>query len=815
MRIHCIHLQPFGPLPEVNFQPSMLSIIYDGNEAGKTALVDALVQLVFSKSSFPGADRFGNAAGKVELEFNGTRYSLPGKRTLAKLLGWEQSLSQFLRLLCIRAGELDLAARSEKFSQLMDALTAALGEAEVSPQRVIARVQEAACLTSTGNWSDEQPHRQASEIQQTTKRLAQLENALDTAFATEEKDKQLATKRQELTQLDQQLKQINEQISQIEQQMEAHRYHQANAYYQQWHRLQSEIEQNYARYRRQDLEAWKEYEQHLQSKEKSLAKTKEEELRLAQEQKKLHEQLTDRRTELQLQQHELERANENKQTVDEQIRAERRNLSEQTTSLVAELTKFRQAEQSLRQRELWARLMPWAAGAGFLVCAACLAVAMLKSTLWGMIGLAIFLLLTLLCLWVYRRWHYEVETLRQLEATVQQQVSQIGLPWKGIEQVEPTWRSYQAEKEKYLEEKSRVAAQRQQQCAETVARLAADVQNLHHQVDQLTKELVQTQQERHNLEKELEELTKQIQQIRQRCGLPDRQDLEQKVSQREQLEAKQAQTKASLSTLTGRDDPEGWLAWLDQTSQKLPPDWRKTPDGLPSIEELQKQLDQLRQDRNRLQQDRESLHQEAEKLRTGCNELRAKLHPLGVSDAIQVFLAIQEAQEKLKHWVKQRLAALLAIQVLEKLQQSYVTALQEPLAQAGSIFQQITQRYEALRYDRPTGRFYAVESTGQEFEEEKLSSGARAQLLFAVRLALVQRLLPEPGFLILDDPFLTYAPDRKERAVNYLGQLVQQGWQVLYLTVDPLSRDLLQRIADSPVKTIADLVTSLQRAQTT
>ncbi len=815
MKIHHIYLRPLGPLPEVNFRPGPLTVIYDGNEAGKTALVDGLVQLLFGKSAFPGSDRFGEAAGKIQIEHQGAPHTLSGKQSVTKLLGWQQSRSQFGRFFCVRAGELDLAARSETFPQLMDALISVLGELDVSPQRVIKSVQEAACLTSSGKWSDEQSHGRASQIQETTKRLRQLNDALASALTLQEKEKKTAETLQELSKLDQQIQQLENLLVQLEQQRAAQRYHQAHSYYHQWQTLQKEIQQDYARYRLQDLQEWQNWEQQLKSKQEAFQKAKDHQARLAQEQKNLTEQLADRRTELQLQKHEWERANENKQTLEDHLRAERRKLSEQVTFLTAELTKYRQAELSVRQREVWARLMPWTAGAAILLCAACLAVAMLKSLFWGAIGLGIFLVLALFAVWWAYRWRLQAEAVHQQEAALREQAAQAGLPWKGVEQFGETLRHWQEEKEKQLEEKRQMAEKRYQQCAEEVARLETNVQYLTSRLEELNHDLALAEQHRAQLEQQIEALQADIQQIRQRCGLPERADLEQKVHQRQALEAKQAELKASLSTLTERDDAKGWLAWLDQTSQNLPPPWKETATGLPSLEEIEKQLDQLRYQRSRMQQERQGLNQEAEQLRKTCDELRAKLHPLGVRDAVQVYLAMEDAQQKLKEWVKQRLAALLAIHVLHELQQSYVSALQEPLDEASTIFQQITQRYQGLRYDRSGGRFYAWEQNGQEFDEEKLSSGARAQLLFAVRLALVQKLCSqEPGFLILDDPFLTYASDRKERAVAYLANLVQQGWQVVYLTVDPATRDLFcQKKPDSQVLSIADLSRPVQISQ--
>lgn len=79
-----------------------------------------------------------------------------------------------------------------------------------------------------------------------------------------------------------------------------------------------------------------------------------------------------------------------------------------------------------------------------------------------------------------------------------------------------------------------------------------------------------------------------------------------------------------------------------------------------------------------------------------------------------------------------------------------------------------------------------------EYPENKLSDGARKQLLFALRVSFLQRVLgEEKAFLVLDDPFLTFDDEgRKERAVRWLADLIGQGWQVLYFTADITTREL-------------------------
>ena len=137
------------------------------------------------------------------------------------------------------------------------------------------------------------------------------------------------------------------------------------------------------------------------------------------------------------------------------------------------------------------------------------------------------------------------------------------------------------------------------------------------------------------------------------------------------------------------------------------------------------------------------------------------------------------------------------MQLLERMQserQRFLDdALTEGAANASDLFCRITRRYQHIKYDRRDGTFLAFLPDGHHFNENQLSTSAWAQLFFALRLALTTRLFTdEPGFLILDDPFINYDRERKTAAVDLLGEWCQQGWQVLYFTVDEIAAKLFQ-----------------------
>ncbi len=73
---------------------------------------------------------------------------------------------------------------------------------------------------------------------------------------------------------------------------------------------------------------------------------------------------------------------------------------------------------------------------------------------------------------------------------------------------------------------------------------------------------------------------------------------------------------------------------------------------------------------------------------------------------------------------------------------------------------------------------------GKRYAFSSLSTGTRNQFYFALRLALASFQLKEAGVLVLDDAFLSFDKNRRKAAVEILKDYSEQGWQVIYTTVN-------------------------------
>lgn len=128
-----------------------------------------------------------------------------------------------------------------------------------------------------------------------------------------------------------------------------------------------------------------------------------------------------------------------------------------------------------------------------------------------------------------------------------------------------------------------------------------------------------------------------------------------------------------------------------------------------------------------------------------------------------------------------------AVEIFRDIKASQEQKITELFAKDGAtsqVFSRITGgRYEHVEYDAAKETLVAVRPDGTTLAVDSLSAGATDQLYLSSRLSLAERLLDgDPGFLILDDPLVAADLDRLHRGFDALSGLVDEGWQILYLT---------------------------------
>jgi len=109
------------------------------------------------------------------------------------------------------------------------------------------------------------------------------------------------------------------------------------------------------------------------------------------------------------------------------------------------------------------------------------------------------------------------------------------------------------------------------------------------------------------------------------------------------------------------------------------------------------------------------------------------------------------------------------------------------------VLQQTTLRYQSIDLQ---SEGLVVRSKTADYDLAELSTGAREQVLLALRMGFASRLAGgQPLFILLDDAFQHSDWQRRERLVEQVLNMVQAGWQVTYFTMDNHLRDLFDASA--------------------
>jgi energy-coupling factor transporter ATP-binding protein EcfA2 len=168
--------------------------------------------------------------------------------------------------------------------------------------------------------------------------------------------------------------------------------------------------------------------------------------------------------------------------------------------------------------------------------------------------------------------------------------------------------------------------------------------------------------------------------------------------------------------------------------------------------------------------------------------IQKSLLEVGVSSPEDAWHMQEDVARRLLTYELDRRAAEIALRVLEELsgQQDMIinTVLESGSDSATHYFRQVTEgRYNNIFWRN--NELYVQTPSGNTLDMEALSTGARAQLHFSLRVSLLQHLFAgEPLFLLLDDPFLTSDRERIRKELEMLVDFSHRGWQIFYFTVD-------------------------------
>lgn len=826
MRIRSLRTSGVGPLPDLEWEPGDCEVIFDDNQQGKTTLIDLLIDTVFRegrKKLFDDARRYeeyGNARVVLSTEGNDVVFGEDGDdENLSDLLGWR--LPELHRLLCIRASEVNLAGPVEG-DNLWESLASVLeGMSDNYIDSVRDKILDQGNLTPSLQWQNQQPDYFKDSLYE------DVVPGIDRAREGESVLREALEYKKELADLEEREEQLrNDELDELEETLDRKRRQrelmellEARDRLEEARQIKNEIDEDYGRILpkyedpwREALDELEESRQKLDRKKETLEEYQSERDQLKDRRESINEELDEINESIRTKQSELDRRSEDRDEKLRELRNRRSKLDQLT----------RRAETARDQFEQWGSVWDvarWVLIAGFILLTGSFVLTPIRF-LYGVVIGAVGLLATAGGTSIFWVKQYYGSEFQSIEQTLEDALREWSFESEGPP-LEAARELLKRDVESLLSGEADPAELREeiQSLKEDRSGREGTLNGIEDRLGTLVGnetdrgKIQEVQAEIETVEETLETLEATCEDFRQKTGLPDFETYQERLEERRDKEGRlQSLTSQLIGRLDVKDDAtlSDLRAYVDRREEALGDVNR--PDE--SSEELERTIEELEKEIESVEFEVSELKDRIRTLRERLNETVKPLHDLGVDlDAPEeLFDRETEWERTLNEAVLDRLAAAYCVKLLEEQKGDYMESLRDLLNQDREGERNLSQMYadvmdpgSQVELDPVSGEFSVVRD-GFTLHETGLSSGARTHLYFSCRLVLLKELfVDEPGFMILDDPFLTYFPDRKEKAIGLLEPYVESGWQILFFTVDPTARDVFRENLGAGVSAIGDL----------
>ncbi len=263
----------------------------------------------------------------------------------------------------------------------------------------------------------------------------------------------------------------------------------------------------------------------------------------------------------------------------------------------------------------------------------------------------------------------------------------------------------------------------------------------------------------------------------------------------------------------GHDDVDGRREEVERRAESVEEvDREYSEDELRSARERVDELDsEIDRTRERLSEHEDRLRELDRRLRDVAPEdYLDDVDEVCVDSAADLRGALDAVDRFLDEVTATRDAAQTAVDVLREIEQEEEEEIDQLFRGDGfvaDVFERVTDgRYVDVGYDEGEGAVKVTRHDGRELSATELSQGTYDLLYLVVRLKLARELAGgEPGFLVLDAPFVHSDGERVRREVEVLSSLVDDGWQVVYLSFRDVVREAVEELGDGEVVELDEL----------
>ena len=272
------------------------------------------------------------------------------------------------------------------------------------------------------------------------------------------------------------------------------------------------------------------------------------------------------------------------------------------------------------------------------------------------------------------------------------------------------------------------------------------------------------------------EINQEITDFRSKTGLAELGDLEMKINEKTALAKKRDELYGKIFGHLAERDDKKWQRMIEESKTSKPD---KEPD-ISREKDVEQELKATRDHVERL----------TSKITIHRNILKGAYN---IPDDRAAFIEYDRLRKQLNDYEIEKRAALTARKILKEMSSEldeYIIDIVKGNESLSEYFRIVTERYDEVEVHNKT--FIVRQKDGRKFKIDELSSGAQDQLLLCFRIAALRKIYPQGAFLILDDAFIFADWARRPRLVELLKKFIDDGNQVIYLTSDDHTRDLLK-----------------------
>lgn len=732
MRIEKIEIKKFGPLKNFSHRFGEIDVFYGENEKGKTALVDAL-----SETLFRGRRVVFPQQKRFEEKMEGE--VLISEKDKIYTFPGKNKFEEIFGLPDLRLAGLFIVRSAElefkayaSWWENVKEFLAGTGKVSWLIKNIFSRVG----LTEKGEWSNsEKLGRTKSWIEERERRKRELGELRET-FA------EMAKEEEKLQEKEREKKKIEERVSFLKKLKQYGLWLRCNQAFEEWKKFNS----LFSSCRVFGEEEEKEWEEIVREREREEEKKKKIE--------EIKEKLEEREKNLLREKKELEKEREKLQRL-----LDRGKLSglEEKAYRVKEEKERREKKKNLLSSFLplgWVLLV----GGGIV-----LIITLLKGGTFlpflggaGLAGGGTFVF------FLYYSQKVKIQTLEREEKKLLKQAREV---LERCNSLDSLLESFETTRGRVIKIESRL-------------------QMLEEGIEEERGSREEEEEKLKETKKKLSWLEEREGALRKKTGLLSREELKVKLEEKRGWEKEKRAREEFLSRTLETPEPFLWKEKIKELKPQVDT-FLEGRWGEEREEELKLKEEEL-----------ERIKEEINSLKRNLSWRKGKVEASGVKSEVELLEELEEIEKNLQEKKREREAAFLVKEILEKLTREVDKELAEVIEKEEGVsgyFRRITgDMYLKVEWEDKNIKVYHRE--GKIYRVEALSSGTRDQLFLALRMGILKKKFPEGSFLILDDAFLTSDYGRRRRLVEIMYELSREGWQIIYLTVDKHLKNLFEEI---------------------